>query len=185
MKGSQVARALAGVIGQKPELELVLEEQLAKWVKTNLIKGETLAGLRKIADTGGEDFMDWCLSLPSDDDLIKLTKKLDPYLPGVQTIGGARARKHLGTLIRGDAEPSRQQRPPTPDEILHMSNSDQRRIALTKLAKPALTAIIKKHEMDVGGLSKKPSKTELVEHIEAAISAGWPKIRSARDDSRY
>jgi hypothetical protein len=65
-----------------------------------------------------------------------------------------------------------------------MSNSDQRRIALTKLAKPALAAIIKKHEMAVGGLSEKPSKTELVEHIEAAISAGWPK-RSVHDDSRY
>jgi hypothetical protein len=54
-----------------------------------------------------------------------------------------------------------------------MRNSIDRRTALTNLKKPTLTALIKKHEMGVGGLSKNPSKTELVEHIEAT------------DDSRY
>jgi hypothetical protein len=71
------------------------------------------------------------------------------------------------------------------EDILRLPDREQRRIELEKLTVPQLKSAVKKHEVYGGSLSAKPSKRELVEHIQAALDAGWPRPLSVLDGSRY
>jgi hypothetical protein len=103
-------------------------------------------------------------------------------------------RSHLGALIGGRIEPSQKAKPSKSrpkananpiDEVLKLHNSLQRRRELEKLSPVELKSAIKRYDINVGSLSSKPSKVEMIEHIQAAMAAGWPAPRSVLDDSKY
>jgi len=56
---------------------------------------------------------------------------------------------------------------------------------LEKLSAAALKSGVRDHKLDSSSLSSKPSKLELIEHIQATISAGWPSDTRALDESKY
>jgi len=197
MNGSQLARALADIISRRPDLERGFQEHLTKWVKSTLMKAPTLEVLREIRSAAGDAFVSWHLSGSTEKDIVTLAKKLDPHLTGLQSRAAAALRSHLLALADGEIEPS-----PKPakaklskltskdgaspiDQVLKLSNSLQRRSELEKLSSSQLKAAIKDYDVNVGSLSRKPSKIEMIEHIQAAIAAGWPSPRSVLDDSKY
>jgi hypothetical protein len=72
MNGSQLARALSNVLRQRPDLEKGFEEHLAKWVKSALMKGPTVEGLRKIQSAAGDELLSWYLACQAEKDLVAL-----------------------------------------------------------------------------------------------------------------
>lgn len=194
MNASQIARALADIIVQKPDLEKSLREHLAKWMKSTLMKGPTLSGLRNMHASGGGEVIAWYLGTRPESDLVRLAKKLDPYFADLQTKTSAGLGVHLNSLIAGRVEPSARPVRPTKksapkkrpvEEILRLASAPQRRMELKKLTPTQLKNAIKKHGLHAGSLSSRPSKTEMIEHIEASIVAGWPASRTVLDDSKY
>jgi hypothetical protein len=186
MNGSQLARALADIIiSQRPELEKSFLDHLSKWVKSTLMKGPTLDGLRAMHAAAGHGFIAWHLGRQSEAELVKLAKKLDPHN---KEVGADDLRSHLEDLIADRIQPKPPKPKPTKravDEILRLANSSERRTEWKKLSLAELKAAIKSHDIDRNSLSSKPSKTEMIEHIEATIAEGWPRPRSVLDDSRY
>lgn len=197
MNGSQLARALSGIISQRPDLEKGFQEYLTKWVRSTLMKGPTLEGLRQIRSAAGDAFVSWHLSGLTEKDIAMLAKKLDPHLTSLQSRGAGALRSHLLALADGEIEPSPKLAKAKPsklaskdgarpiDQVLKLNNSLQRRSELEKLSTGQLKAAIKDYDINVGSLSRKPSKIEMIEHIQAAIAAGWPSPRSVLDDSKY
>jgi len=190
MNGQQLANALAGIINQRPELEGAFLDHLSKWVKSTLMKRPTLDGLRGMHAAAGHGFISWHLGRQSEAELAKLAKKLDPHN---KDVGADNLRSHLEALIAGRIQPTRKpERPRKPpnrsrpvEEILRLANSSERRTELKKLSFAELKAAIKSHDLDGNSLSSKPSKAEMIEHIEATIAGGWPRPHSVLDDSRY
>lgn len=68
---------------------------------------------------------------------------------------------------------------------LKLPNGLQWRMELEKLSAAALKSGVRDHKLDSSSLSAKPSKLELIEHIQATISAGWPSDTRALDESKY
>lgn len=196
MNGSQLAKALAEIINQKPELDRGFQDQVAKWLKSNLFKTPSLAAFRAMLGMAGEEFIVWYLRQQADKDIPGLTKKLDGDLAELKSRTAGDLRHHLAALAAGRVEPAMRQKPKggkgkskavarTIDEILRLTNSLERRGELEKLSPSDLKAGISKYSINAGSLSRKPSKTEMIEHIQAAIAAGWPGPRSVLDDSKY
>jgi hypothetical protein len=196
MRGSQLAKALADITNRKPELDLDLREHLRKWVKSTLMKGATLESLRTMQEVAGAAFIAWHLEQQAEKDLAALTKKLDPYLPDTKSRGTQYLRSHLAQLCAKQIEPAAKPERPAAggrgaprgravEEIFRLGNSLQRRMELEKLSPAELKAAIKKHDLGIGGLSSKPSKVEMIEHIQATLAAGWPCAATALDESKY
>jgi len=186
MNGAQLARALSNVASQRPELDKSLRDHLAKWVKSTLVKGvPSLEGLRRIQSAAGDEFVEWHLTNLTENDLVKWAKKMDPHLEGIQQSGAATLRSHLSALIGSRIELSQKMPKPTIDQVFELSDSFQRRRELEKQSAATLKAAIRRHGMNVGALSRKPSKVELIEHIQASIDSGWPAPRSVLDNSKY
>jgi hypothetical protein len=196
MRGSQLARVLAEIIIQKPELDTGLKLHLSKWVKSALMKGATLATMREISGVAGPEFISWYLEQQVGKDLVSLTKKFDPHLPDCKDRSPAFLLAHLNRLCAGEIEPSakpervgnagraRTKTKPV-EEIFALRNSQQRRMELEKLTPNQLKAAIKKHDLGVSGLSGKPTKIEMIEHIQAMLASGWPSTGTALDQSKY
>jgi hypothetical protein len=190
MNGPQLARALVNIISKRPELEKAFLDHLSKWVKSSLMKGPTLDGLRGMRDAAGPEFIAWHLGRQPAEGLVTLAKKLDPHLPDLKGRGAADLRSHLEALIAGRTQPTPKPGRPAKktraaEEILRLANTSERRAEWKKLSPAELKAAIKNHHLDMGSLSRKPSKTEMIEHIEATIAEGWPRPRSVLDNSRY
>ena len=193
MKGFQVAAALSRLAAQRPEFDGPLNECLAKFLKSTLFKTPSLELLQSLPKAAGSEFADWVVTELPPSDLDKLLKKVDPH--GSKALGTAAAKTaHAVALMEGKAEPT----PKTSNggrgaaasamatgDILALRDREQRRSELEKLSAAQLKTAIKKHELFGASLSKKPSKTELVEHILAVIDAGWPRPTSILEGSRY
>jgi len=195
MNGSQLAKALADIISQKPELDSSFQELAAKWLKSSALKGATLHSFREIHTAAGDEIITWYLKRQSDQDIPALAKKLDPNHPDLKERNPGSLRGHLSALVSGKVEPSpklvkaakgKSKRPMRPiEDVLRLTNALQRRMELEKLSPAALKAGINTYGINAGSLSSQPSKTELIEHIQASIDAGWPATRSVLDDSKY
>jgi len=192
MNGSELAVALARLADRRPEFEQSLSECLGKFVKANLLKSPTVDLLKATHDAAGREFSTWLFNQPSAAELDKLLKKLDPH--GIPAASSQSEKKlHLLKLSSGDAKPQQKAdggsktKPPVMDmkDILNLTDREQRRAELQKLSVPQLKSGLKEHEIQGGSLSKKPSKSELVEHIQAALDAGWPRAVNTLDGSRY
>ncbi|MGE3063993.1 MAG: hypothetical protein AB7K67_00240 [Hyphomicrobiaceae bacterium] len=195
MDGSQLAKALADIIRTKPDLNTAFQDTIAKWLKSTALKGAALQRYQEVQKAAGDDFIVWYLKRQVDKDIPALAKKLDPNLPGLKDLGASALRGHLSLLISGKAQPTpkavkapkgKTKAPGRPlEDVLRLANPLQRRIELEKLSPAELRAGIHTHSINAGSLSNQPSKTELIEHIQAAIAAGWPEARSVLDDSKY
>ena len=69
--------------------------------------------------------------------------------------------------------------------ILALPDPSIRRLELARRTPAQLKSTIKDKNIDPTQLSSKPSKTELIEHIQAAIASGWPRSRSILDENKH
>ena len=193
MNTSQVVTALAQIASRKPEFERPLSECLRKLIKSTLLKSPTIEALQSVYRVTGREFSTWLAKLPAEVELNKLLKKFDPH-GNDGTASRSVKQLHLLNLMSGELKPA--PRPSKPristkppamnaEEILRLTDPDRRRAELERLSAAQLKSAIKKHEVSGGSLSSKPSKTELIEHIQAAIQSGWPRAGSVLDGSRY
>ncbi|MGE0851871.1 MAG: hypothetical protein AB7O44_19975 [Hyphomicrobiaceae bacterium] len=187
MQGAQLARALADLSSTKPDLDAKLAAALGKLVKDSIGKLTTLSDFRGASKNGRGELIGLYLAGLTQPDLAKLAKKLDPHHTP-QPLGDA-ARIHIQSLVRGEREPAEKaakSKAPMPIEgILALSDAILRRAELAKHTPAKLKSAIKDKDIDATQLSSKPSKTELIEHIEAAIASGWPRARSILDDNKH
>jgi hypothetical protein len=187
MKGAQLARALADLSSTKPDLDAKLATALGKLVKDSLGKLTTLSDYRGAAKNGRGELVALYLAGLNSPDLAKLAKKLDPHHSPQPT--GDAARTHVQSLVRGEREPA--ERPSkgkavmSIEGILALHDPILRREELAKHTPAHLKSTIRDKDIDATQLSSKPSKTELIEHIEAAIASGWPRPRSILDDDKH
>jgi hypothetical protein len=187
MKGAQLARALADLSSTKPDLDAKLAAALGKLVKDSLGKLTSLSDFRGATKNGRGELIALYLAGLNQSDLAKLAKKLDPH-HSPQPIGDA-ARTHVQSLVRGEREPaekvSKSKTSMPIDGILALPDPILRRAELAKHTPAQLKSTIKDKDIDATQLSSKPSKTELIEHIEAAIASGWPRTRSILDGNKH
>lgn len=192
MKASQVANALAELAAQRPEFDRPVLEALTKLYKATVLKAPTLELLRVVRRSTNEAFAVWFVQQLTVAELDKILKKIDSVGFAALATGLAK-QSHLTALMAGQIEPAAKAvkagktskaTMPT-DEILRLPDREQRRIELEKLSLPQLKSAMKKHEVYGSSLSAKPSKRELIEHIQAALDAGWPRPQSVLDGSRY
>jgi hypothetical protein len=71
------------------------------------------------------------------------------------------------------------------DEVFQLSNAMERRGELEKFSPKELKAAIKKHDLGLGGLSSRPTKVEMIEHIEETLASGSLSPATALDESKY
>jgi hypothetical protein len=187
MTGAELARAIANLCSTKPDLDANLATNLAKWLKGLLGKVTTLDDFRRAASPGRSDLVAIYLSTLSSADLTKLTNKLDPHRPDLQKATPERQRGHLLALIRRECEPADKPTPQvTPiDAVLAITDPILRRSELAKHNPAQLKKAIKDKQIGGATLSSKASKTELIEHIQAALAAGWPRTQSLLANSKY
>ena len=192
MKGSRVAIALGRVAEQRQDFDKSLLECLTKYVHGTLLKAPTLDILQSIASASGNEFSEWVLDGLSPAALDKTLKAIDPH--SFKSLTSTNKLSHAKDLMFGRVSPK--PRPPSARripgqrsmptaEILKLGDRNQQRSELGKLSPAQLKKAIKDHELYGSSLSKKPSKTELVEHILAVLDVGWPKTGSVLDGSRY
>ena len=184
MTGAQLARAIAQLCSSKPELDARLLAVLGKWVKDNVAKGATLDTLRSVANCGGTDVIGWHVGTLSEAEIKALCKKLDPHRPKAPTDSQGALKSHVLNLISGAIVPSEKVGKPKAmpiADILAMKDPVTRRIELDRHSPAQLKKAVNENSIDAEQLGSKPSKTEIIEHIQAAISAGWPKERSILD----
>jgi hypothetical protein len=166
-----------------------LATTLAKWLKEVLGKLTTLEDYRRAASHGRGDFIATYLSTLSATDLAKLAKKFDPHKPSLTTHGPDTNCAHLISLIRRECEPAKKpstQRGPMPIErVLALQDPIHRRAELANHTPAQLKKVIREKHIDGAPLGPKASKTELIEHIQAAFVAGWPRSHSVLDESKY
>lgn len=194
MTGADLAKALAAVARQRPDLDKALREHLKKWIKSALLKAPTLEALARLHSDGGTPIIAWHLEGMNDKELLTLAKKLDPHLPALSSQPPNALRSHIAGLASGRVAPSSKPekqikgKPVTRlafADILKLSNGLHRRMELEKLSAAALKTGVRDLQLSSSSLSAKPSKIELIEHIQATISAGWPQNTSALDESKY
>ena len=188
MTGAQLARAIAQLCSSKPELDAKLVTVLAKWVKDNIAKGATLDTLRNMANCGGTDVLRWHVGTLTDAEITALIKKLDPHRPKSPTDSQSTLKRHVLDLLSGAIGPSEKAEKPKPKpipEILAMRDPVTRRIELDRHSSAQLKKAVRENSIDAEQLGSKPSKTEIIEHIQAAISAGWPTERSILDINKH
>ncbi len=136
----------------------------------------------------------WHLQSLNEKELRSLAKKVDPHLPQLSTLPATSLRSHIESLSAKQTAPSA--KPVKPDkgksgprftfaDILKLTNGLQRRMELEKLTAAALKSGVKDHRLGSSSLSSKPSKIELIEHIQATLSAGLPADARALDESKY
>lgn len=193
MKTSQVATALLQVAGRRHEFDAALFECLNKLIKSTLLKSPTLESLQSVYDASGREFSTWLIERPTEIELGRMLAKFDPHTTSELDTCAAK-RTHLLRLMSRELKPTpRPPRPgrPTPlpamnaDDIVRLSDPTRRRAELEKLSAAQLKSAIKKHQIYGGSLSAKPSKAELIEHIQVALQSGWPDTGSVLDTSRY
>lgn len=189
MTGAHLARAIAGLGSTKPELDAELATTLAKWLKGTLGRLTTLDDYRRAALDDRAIFVPLYVSTLPALEIAKLAKKFDPYRPGLQGQSHETQRAHIISLVRRQSEPAERpptRQPPMPiDDVLVLPDPIRRHAELTKHTPVQLKKVIKEKKINGGHLSSKASKTELVEHIQAALAAGWPKTRTIFDDDKY
>lgn len=193
MNGFKLATALARLADQKPGFEQSLSECLGKFVKSNLLKSPTFEQLQAVHNVAGPEFSHWLINQPTDAELDKLIKKFDRHgLPASSP--QSEKKQHLLKLMSGAINPKQKmgegggktkQQAMDPEAILKLPDRERRRAELQKLSVTQLKTAINDLKIDGGSLSKKPSKSELVEHIQAALDAGWPSRVSTLAGSRY
>jgi hypothetical protein len=189
MTGAQLARAIADVCSTKPDLDAKLAATLARWLKDTLGKLTTLDDYRRAAAGGNASFVPLYLSTLPALEVAKLAKKFDPHRPGLHAQSHEAQRSHILSLIKRQSEPTERaatRQPPMPfDAILALADPIRRHAELSKHTPVQLKKVIKEKQINGGYLSSKPSKTELVEHIQAALASGWPQARSILDQNKY
>lgn len=191
MTGAQLARAIAQLCSSKPELEAKLATALAKWVKDNVAKGATLDTLRDVARCGGAEVVRWHVGDLKEAGVKTLCKKLDPHRPKSPTDSKCALKNHVLNLVSGACEPSvkaespKRPKPMPIPEILTIKDPVTRRLELDRHSPAQLKKAVKENSIDDEQLDSKPSKTEIIEHIQAAISAGWPRVRSILDNNKH
>jgi hypothetical protein len=187
MTGAELARAIANLCSAKPDLDAKLATNLAKWLKGLLGKMTTLDDFRRAASTGAGDLVAIYLSTLSSADLARLTKKLDPHRPDLQKATPDRQHSHLLALIGRECDPADKPSPRvTPiDAVLAIADPILRRSELAKHTPAQLKKAIKDNQIDGATLNSRATKTELIEHIQAALAAGWPRAQSLLTDSKY
>lgn len=191
MTGTQLARAIAQLCSSKPGLDAKLATVLAKWVKDNVAKGATLDTLRDVARCDGTDVLRWHVGTLSEPEIKALCRKLDPHRPKSPTDLQGALKSHVLNLVSGACEPSEQAespnrpRPMPIPEILAIEDPVKRRLELDRHSPAQLKKAVKENSIDAEQLDSKPSKTEIIEHIQAAISAGWPRERSILDINKH
>lgn len=190
MNGSQVATALAQLAARRREFDQPLMECLSKFLKGSLLKNPTLDLLQSLPAAAGPDFSLWLVHNLAPSDLDRALKKIDPHaFRGLTTAAGK--RDHAADLMLGRIAPlpkphkSSGKAVMATEDILHLTDRAQQRRELERLSAAQLKSGIKKHGLHSGSLSVKPSKIELVEHILAALDAGWPRPTSILERSRY
>jgi hypothetical protein len=189
MTGAQLARAIADLCSTRPDLDAKLATTLAKWLKEALGQLTTLEDYQCAAANGRGDFIATYLSTLSATDLARLAKKLDPHKPSLTTQGPNTNRAHLISLIRRECEPAKKpstkQAPMPIERVLALQDPIHRRAELAKHTPAQLKKVIRDKHIDGAPISPKASKTELIEHIQAALAAGWPRSQSVLDGSKY
>ena len=189
MTGAQLARAIADLCSTKPDLDVKLTATLAKWLKDALGKASTLEDFRRAAANGRADVISVYLTTLSPSDVVKLAKKFDPHAAGLRPQSHDAQRDHVLALIRRQSEPAQKpstRQPPMPiEDVLALTDPIRRRAELTKHTPVQLKKAIKDKHIEGGHLGSKPSKTEMIEHIQAALAGGWPKPHSVLDESKY
>ena len=189
MTGTQLARAIADICNTKPELDAKLAATLGKWLKDTIGKIATLEDYRQAAARGRSELITLYISILPSTDIARLAKKFDPLFPGLQAKGAEQQRSHILALIAGKTDPTpkphSKQPPMAIDDILTLTDPIRRRIELTKHSPNQLKKAIKEKQIAGGFIGAKASKTEMIEHIQAALASGWPKLRSVLDESKY
>ena len=189
MQGAQLARAIAQLCSSKPDLDRKLAAVLDKWIKDNVAKGATLPSLKDISASGGDGVVEWYLHSLDEAKLKALRKKFDPHFPTSAADQGSSA--HILELVRGTRLPSQKPAPaarpqPMPMEaVLVLKDPNARRSELSRHTPAQLKRAVVQHEIDADQLPSRASKTEIIEHIQAAISSGWPSLRSVMDTGKY
>ena len=187
MKGVQLAKAIALLCDSRSDLDAKLAVVLAKWVKDNVAKGATLDTLRDVARCNGTDVLRWHVDTLSPAEIKTLCKKLDPHRPDLASAPEDQLKSHILSLVRDTSEPSKKVDPPKRpkpmpiSEILAIRDPVTRRLELDRHSPAQLKKAVKENSIDAEQLGSKPSKTEIIEHIQAALSAGWPRERSILD----
>lgn len=188
MNGAKLAVAIAQLCNAKPDLDKKLEIVLAKWVKDYVGKGATLDSLRECAGHA-EPLLSWHLGQLSATEVASLVKKLDPDRPKSPSDNERTLKAHATALVIGGQAPYR--KPPKPvgpmaiKDVLALRDSIARKAELDRHKQAALKKAVKDLSIDAEQLSSKASKTEIIEHIEAAIASGWPRERSITDTSKF
>jgi hypothetical protein len=189
MTGAQLARAIADICSTKPDLDTKLAVTLAKWLRETLGKLTTLDDYRRAAAGANGSFVPLCLSTLPGVEIAKLAKKFDPHQPDIQARSPEAQRGHILSLIKRQSEPAERpltRRQPMPlEDILALADPARRHAELSKHTPVQLKKVIKEKQINGGHLSSRPSKTELVEHIQAALASGWPKARTILDQNKY
>jgi hypothetical protein len=162
---------------------------LGRWLKDAIGKLTTLDDYRRAAANGRGELIAIYLSTLGTSNLAKLAKKFDPHWPGATTDAPDVQRAHILSLIRRQRDPAEKpaaRQPAMPiDRVLALSDPISRRAELAKHTPAQLKKAIKERHIHAGPLSSKASKTELIEHIQAALARGWPKTQSVLDESKY
>lgn len=192
MNGSQVAAALAQLADRRQEFDQPLKECLSKFLKSNLLKTPSLELLQTLPQAAGKEFSLWLVQYLAPADLDKALKKIDPLAFRGLT-SSASKQAHATDLMFGRIvplqEPTKTARKGQPvmaaEDVLRLSDRNHQRAELERFSAAQLKKAIKEHGIYGGALSNKPSKVELVEHILAALDAGWPRPTSILERSRY
>lgn len=188
MNGAKLAVAIAQLCSAKPDLDRKLETVLTKWVKDNVGKGATLDGLRECAKHA-EPLLDWYFSQLSATEVASLVKRLDPDRPKSPSDNERSLKIHASALVISGQAPYK--KPPKPagpmaiKDVIALRDSIARKAELDRHKQAALKKAVKDLSIDAEQLSSKASKTEIIEHIEAAIASGWPRERSITDTSKF
>src|SRR5262249_25767501 len=186
MTGAQLAGTIADLCRTKPELDGSLTAALTKWLKDRLGKVSTLEDFRRAAGDGHADLVRVYLSTFGPSDIQKTAKKFDPHHYELLGLTEGAQRAHVLALIRREtnpAQPPAGRQPPMPiDEVLGLRDQLRRRAELAKHTPAQLKKTIREKDIGGGHLSSRPTKTEMIEHIEAALASGWPKLHSVMDE---
>lgn len=184
MKGTQLARTLAELCSRRPEYDDELFPVLIKWIRDKIGKPTTLDSFRSAATNGRGDLVALFVDAMSSEEIRKVAKKLDPYRSTLAQDPADALRAHVQLLVRRECQPAERattRRVMPIEDILAIKDPIARRAELQRHTPAQLKIAIREKQIDSAQVSSRPTKTELIEHIQAALAAGWPKIRSILD----
>ncbi|MEQ1718955.1 MAG: hypothetical protein ABL907_23725 [Hyphomicrobium sp.] len=192
MKATELAHAVGAIAAARPEFEPSLATAITKWLVDSFFKSPDLATLRSAAQGDGAKVLVSHVRSLRKPDLTKLLKKIDPHFPKELLATEGMLSEHVIDLILGkisqstkpEKKPSAKPAPLPFDEVIRINDSELRRRELDKLKPAELKKCIKERKIDHLSLSSKASKLEMVEHIEAALAAGWPEQRGIMHPSQ-